>query len=131
MGSTESKSSVSVSEGLFTTQLDFGSQFDGNDRWLEITVDCGSGTSTLAPRQPLTPIPYAIHAQSVDDDAVTEDKLAATLTFDDGDLLDFSGVTANTQTEGVKLPSYNAGAIADGQITWDATRDSRFPFSRE
>ena len=63
-GSTVTKSSVGVTDGLFTTQLDFGNQFDGNDRWLEIAVDCGSGSSTLSPRQPLTPTPYAIYAQS-------------------------------------------------------------------
>ncbi len=64
VGATQTKS-VSVVEGLFTIQdLDFGNQFDGNDRWLEITANCGSGATTLTPRQPLTPIPYAIHAQT-------------------------------------------------------------------
>jgi len=55
--------SVSVSNGLFTVPLDFGTNFPGADRWLEITVQKnGGGFTTLAPRQKLTPTPYAITA---------------------------------------------------------------------
>jgi len=45
---------------LFTTQLDFGNQFTGNARWLDVTVNCGSGDVTLVPRQALTAAPYAL-----------------------------------------------------------------------
>lgn len=52
---------VPVSEGLFTVQPDFGGAvFNGEARWLEIEVDCGSGAATLSPRQPVTPAPYAL-----------------------------------------------------------------------
>src|SRR5215469_2286720 len=53
-----------ATNGLFTTTLDFGNQFPGADRWLEIAVrtNGGGGFSTLAPRQKLTPAPYAIFA---------------------------------------------------------------------
>ena len=53
-----------VTNGLFTVALDFGAVFDGRARWLEIGVQThgGSGFTTLAPRQPLTPVPYAIYA---------------------------------------------------------------------
>src|SRR5260221_1384916 len=58
--------SVSVSNGLFTVPLDFGTNFPGADRWLEITVQKnGSGFSTLAPRQKLNPTPYAITARNL------------------------------------------------------------------
>jgi DNA-binding response OmpR family regulator len=60
---TDSKPGVEVSEGLFTVQLDFGGGvFDGSARWLQITVNCGSGATTLTPRQELTPAPYALTA---------------------------------------------------------------------
>jgi hypothetical protein len=63
----EEKNDVEVKEGLFVIQLDFGSNvFTGEQRWLEITVDCGSGPTTLSPRQELTPSPYAIHARSAE-----------------------------------------------------------------
>ena len=56
---------TSVTNGLFTVTLDFGSGvFTGNARWLEIAVrtNGASGFVTLTPRQPLTPTPYAILA---------------------------------------------------------------------
>ncbi len=59
---------VDVVNGLFTVQLDFGgSAFEGDARWLEITVTYPSGSgipTTLSPRQPLTAAPYALYALS-------------------------------------------------------------------
>jgi hypothetical protein len=59
-------SAMTVSNGLFTTTIDFGSVFDGNPRWLEIGVRTNGAItfSTLAPRQQLTPTPYAILANT-------------------------------------------------------------------
>jgi hypothetical protein len=59
---------IPVTNGLFMATLDFGSApFDGSARHLEIRVR-PSGVAgvytTLAPRQPLTPAPYALHAPS-------------------------------------------------------------------
>lgn len=58
---------TSVSNGLFTVTLDFGSVFDGNARWLEIGVRTNGGSTfiTLTPRQALTAAPYAIYAGGV------------------------------------------------------------------
>lgn len=54
---------LTVSDGLFTASLDFGTDsFNGHARWLEIEVNCGGGATTLAPRQELTPAPYALYA---------------------------------------------------------------------
>ena len=56
-------SAVVVSNGLFTTTLDFGfGVFNGGPRWLEIGVRSnGTATAfnTLAPRQAVLPAPYA------------------------------------------------------------------------
>jgi len=63
IGSTNTSSGVQVSDGLFTTQLDFGADtFEGSSRWLEISVRlAGSGAyTTLSPRQEITPTPYSI-----------------------------------------------------------------------
>ena len=54
-----------VTDGLFTVSLDFGSSaFDGNARYLEMAVrSAGVGSyTTLSPRQPITPAPYALFA---------------------------------------------------------------------
>ncbi len=58
---------VQVERGQFTVQLDFGPQFSGADRWLSISVRPGAGGSytALAPRQHVTPTPYAISAASL------------------------------------------------------------------
>jgi hypothetical protein len=62
---TVEKPEETISDGTFTVQLDFGGgAFTGDDRWLQITVDCGEGPVTLSPRQALTPAPYALYAAS-------------------------------------------------------------------
>jgi hypothetical protein len=57
---------VTASNGLFTTTLDFGATaFNANNaRWLEIEVEGPGDVSytTLTPRQPVSPAPYAIYA---------------------------------------------------------------------
>jgi len=56
---------VSVANGVFTTVLDFGAeQLGTGDRWLEISVDCGTGLIQLSPRQPLLAAPYAVHSRN-------------------------------------------------------------------
>src|ERR1039457_3707494 len=59
---------IVVTNGLFTTTLDFGAGgFTGPALWLHIGVRTNGFAGTyisLAPRQPLTPTPYAIFAES-------------------------------------------------------------------
>jgi len=62
---TVTNTGVSVSNGLFTTMLDFGgATFDGMDRWLEIAVQPNgeNGFTMLSPRQFISSAPYAITA---------------------------------------------------------------------
>lgn len=58
---------ISVDEGLFTVQLDFGvAPFTANvERWLQITV----GGTTLSPRQRLAPSPFALNTRGISVDA--------------------------------------------------------------
>jgi hypothetical protein len=64
VGSTVTEEGVIVTEGIFTVKLDFDSDiFVGDARWLEVGVRPGNSTdgfTTLAPRQELTPVPYAL-----------------------------------------------------------------------
>jgi hypothetical protein len=66
VGAPQTNNTVSVSNGLFTVSLDFGTGiFTGPPRWLEIGVKSNgvAGAHTLlTPRQPLTPSPYSIFA---------------------------------------------------------------------
>jgi hypothetical protein len=62
VGSTFTATNQTVSQGVFTVQLDFGAAaLQGDARWLEIAVrTAGGGTyTTLSPRQPLSATPYA------------------------------------------------------------------------
>ncbi len=56
---------VPVTRGLFTVQLDFGNIFGNQQLYLEIAVRPGGSSdafSTLTPRQVITPVPYARYA---------------------------------------------------------------------
>jgi hypothetical protein len=110
-GVTQTVTSVSVTNGLFTTTLNGGSEFgasafDGNARWLAIAVQCpaGSGGYTpLTPRQALTPSPYALYATSA---TIFTNALAGDVTG-----------TQSATTVG-KLQGYTVASTAptDGQV---------------
>ena len=60
---------VPVTNGLFTTTLDFGaSAFRGEARWLQVAVRTNDPAimlmTPLFPRQELKPVPYALHGHA-------------------------------------------------------------------
>ena len=73
---------TAVTNGLFTSMIDFGNVFDGNALWLAIGVQTNGGTNftILVPRQPLTPVPYAITASNVTGPVVLAQLPAAVVT---------------------------------------------------
>lgn len=68
IGSTLTRSAVSVSNGIFSVNLDFGQNFPGANRFLEIHVrQSGGGAFTpLAPRQAISSAPYAVKSLNAD-----------------------------------------------------------------
>ncbi len=70
VGATLEADDLDVVGGYFTVSLDFGSDvFDGNSRWLQISVRPATSTDpadyvALIPRQAITPAPYALFAKS-------------------------------------------------------------------
>jgi hypothetical protein len=69
IGGDQTVNGVTVSNGLFTVTLNEAGQFganafNGEARWLQTSVTCpgDSGATTLSPRQPVTPAPYALAA---------------------------------------------------------------------
>ncbi len=72
VGPTVCVDNVTVTDGLFTAPVDFGAQFAGQKRFLEVDVradtglDCAdpAGFITLSPRQELTATPHALLAQT-------------------------------------------------------------------
>jgi trimeric autotransporter adhesin len=59
-------STVGVTDGLFTTTVDFGSVLNGGSNWLQIAVSAhgANAFSALTPRQQLTPVPCAVFANN-------------------------------------------------------------------
>ncbi len=67
---TLTQNSIEVSNGLFTVELNFGQNaFNGSARWLQVEIhdhaDPPDTFTTLTPRQPLTPTPYALQTRGI------------------------------------------------------------------
>ncbi|MGB7202368.1 MAG: hypothetical protein WBD16_08885 [Pyrinomonadaceae bacterium] len=90
-GTTQTVTGVAVANGIFTVRLDFGAQFAGAARFIQIEVrPAGGGVYTLlAPRQPISSAPYAY--KSVVSDTATTADTANTAT----NSLNLGGVEAN------------------------------------
>jgi hypothetical protein len=67
VGGLVTNTAVMVSNGLFTTTIDFGGGvFTGLPLWLDIAVSTNGANAfgALTPRQPLTPAPYAMYSEN-------------------------------------------------------------------
>jgi Chaperone of endosialidase len=83
LGSLDFFFGVPVTNGLFTVTLDFGTNFPGAARWLEIAVRTNATATytTLAARQPITPAPYAITAGSLVGNGLAAGVYSSAVTF--------------------------------------------------
>jgi hypothetical protein len=102
--------SVVVSNGLFTTQLDFGGNFGGAAAlWLEIGVRTNGSVAAhtlLAPRHRMTPVPYSIYAMTAGDlQQGASPTFTGTVTFNP-----FSGPPFNVANN-TKVPNLNADLL--------------------
>ncbi len=68
VGATLTRSSVAVANGIFSVKLDFGANFPGANRFLEIhVIQTGGGAFTpLTPRQAVSSAPYAVKSLNAD-----------------------------------------------------------------
>lgn len=68
VGTTVALNAVAVNAGGFSVELDFGAQFPGAARFLEIRVRTtgGGAFTTLTPRQAIVSAPYSIKSASAD-----------------------------------------------------------------
>jgi hypothetical protein len=69
IGSMVTATVIEVTDGLFSIEIDFGVDvYDGDARWVEIEVRSPSGSgeyTLLTPRQPITPVPYALQTRGL------------------------------------------------------------------
>jgi len=131
-GNLITNSATGVTNGLFTVTLDFGNQFAGAARWLEIAVRTnGNGAFTaLAPRQALTPTPYSISASYLSGllpatqlsgqlpDINFGGTYGATLTFNNGanTYYGYNFYGGNFTGNGVGLYNLNATELLNGTV---------------
>ena len=78
VGPTLTQTGVTVSNGLFTVQLDFGNVYDGTALYLQVAVSPnGANTYTpLTPLQPLSATPYALYSKQAGNAALLGGNLA-------------------------------------------------------
>jgi hypothetical protein len=126
---------VIVSNGFFTVTIDFFSgPWNGQVNWLEIGVETNGATPfiTLAPRQQVTPTPYAIYslsansATSVPDNSISALNLETTTLPNSGQVLAFSGSTLVWTNPGTAI----SATPLDTPLTI-VSRDSTGSFSSE
>lgn len=139
VGSTVEIINATIADGVFTAELDFGAApgtFDGSARWLEIAARVPHDPSdtlpftTLTPRQPLRPAPYALYALTAPPAALPAGgswELTANLSIDNNTLyIDQAGnrvglgrvpLTNRLEVEG------NASKSAAG--SWSSNSDAR------
>ncbi len=107
-------STVTVSNGLFTVMIDFGSSvWNGQSNWLEIAVrtNGASGFTTLTPRQQVTPTPYAITAGTVSG-VIPSANLSGTY----GNQVVFTNANNNFSGIGSNLTLLNASQLTSGTV---------------
>jgi N-acetylneuraminic acid mutarotase len=112
---------VTVTAGLFTTPVDFGTNiYDGTPYWLELAVRPGGAAdpfTALAPRQALTPVPYALHTPKAKlaDTAKAVDPAAV----DTAALADASVTMAKLATAAVTTDKIADGSVAASDLNLD------------
>jgi hypothetical protein len=110
------KMDVTVTEGLFTVELDFGAVFDGTALWLDIGVRPGSSSgayTSLTPRQPLRPAPYAHTLRP-------GASIAGSVSVSDGGILNIT----NHSGHGVRVGS----ALNNGLYVYSAGNDGLYVY---
>ena len=121
LGSTILLTPVGVTNGLFIASLDFGNQFSGANRWLQIALRTNLlGFTTLSPRQPLTATPYAITAGNLTGN-LPASQLSGTVPNTNLGGTYSSALTLNNagnslSGDGAGLTGLNAGQLANGIV---------------
>ena len=107
VSSTVSSANVTVTNGVFTVMLDFGSAaFNGSQRWLEIEVRASGGGSytTLSPRQEVKAVPYSLQVAA---GAIGANQLATPGDGEAGQVLTYS----TTNSTGVTWASVSSAVF--------------------
>jgi hypothetical protein len=123
-GVTVTHSSVQVTNGTFTVQLDFFLPvFDGSARYLEVSIrptGSSGAYSVMGPRQAITSTPYAVRSQSAAfaDTAVNAIQLGGQLAsgFIQNSTAPQAGTNFNISGSGTVAGTLTAGTVTGGVV---------------
>ena len=106
---------VAATDGVFSVELDFGSQFTGSKRWLEIDVklstDPPASYETLSPRQEVKGSPFSLFSLTT---GLIPD-IALTGTYSQN--LNLTNAGNTYAGDGSGLSSLNAAALSSGTVS--------------
>ena len=117
LGSTLTRSGIAVANGIFSVKLDFGNQFSGADRFMEIRVrPTGQpGITILTPRQILNSAPYSVKSINA-----TNADTAANSTQLGGVAANQFVLTTDTRMTDARAPLPNSSNYIQNSITQQA-----------
>ncbi len=120
LGAALARNGVAVAGGIFSVQLDFGNQFPGTGRFLEIRVrPAGGGAfTTLTPRQSVSSAPYSVKSLNADNatTAVNATTAATSASFSGALAGDVTGTQTATTVARLQGRNVAASAPVGGQV---------------
>ncbi len=119
IGATLARNTVAVANGIFAVRLDFGSQFPGADRFLEIRVrQSGGGALTpLIPRQLVNSAPYSVKSLNADNATNATNATTATMAT--------NAINAINATNATTAVNFSGPLVGDVTGTQAATTVAR------
>jgi hypothetical protein len=128
IGGPITNAAVPVTNGLFTTLIDFGTGvFTGSSNWLHIQVVTNGGTafSSLLPRVQVTPTPYAIYAETASaaglSGTVPLSELPSVVVTNGGSGVDLTGVALLAGGN-----TFSGNQFIDGMLNIDAGAGAQY-----
>lgn len=127
VGSTITVNAVAVTNGIFSVKLDFGNQFPGANRFLEIRVRTAGGGAftTLSPRQSVNSAPYSIKSLNASNaDTANTATMAASLSNPLAG--DVTGTQSATTVARLRGRNVSANQPNNGQVLKFNTANSQW-----
>jgi hypothetical protein len=111
-------SATGITNGLFTATLDFGGVFNGSNYWLEIAArtNGGGAFTTLSPREPVMPTPYAIYSANAGS-ALTANTAGTAASANSVSAAHITGTVQLTQLPGTILTNNESGVTLSGAFS--------------
>ncbi len=130
LGSTITVNGVTVTGGIFSVKLDFGNQFPGANRFLEIRIRAAGGGAftTLSPRQSISSTPYSVKSINATNAETANTANSATMAANLSNPLagDVTGTQSATTVARLRGRNVSANQPNNGQVLKFNTANSQW-----